>query len=360
MDADERDPDTMDPDTADPAIPRRRARPLLRVAVLGAVVAAAVALVLAAAPLVAPAVSPPPVQPVEPVALFVDPDSPAARQARQWSADGRAEDARRIGVIAAQPMPEWLTSPTAVVGAEVTSYVERATAAGQRPIFVAYHIPGRDCGSFSGGGAVDSADYRAWIRAVAGGLKGHSAIVVLEPDAVPHELTGCTRAQVEERYLMLADAVAVLKAAGPVTVYLDAGNPGFVTDIDALAVALRLSGMDRADGFSLNVANFYPTAEVVDYGRRLSKALGGAHFVVDTGRNGNGRADGDTVDGGPAFCNPPGRAIGQVPTTDTGDPVVDAYLWIKRVGESDGACRPGEPAAGQWWPEYALGLVPPG
>jgi endoglucanase len=150
----------------------------------------------------------------------------------------------------------------------------------------------------------------------------------------------------------------VLKASGPVTVYLDAGNPGFVADVGALAGALRASGVERADGFSLNVANFYPTDVVVAFGKRLSEALGGAHFVVDTGRNGNGRPEGDTIDGGPVFCNPPGRAIGQVPTTDTGDPLVDAFLWIKRVGESDGACRPGEPEAGKWWPEYALGLVP--
>lgn len=36
---------------------------------------------------------------------------------------------------------------------------------------------------------------------------------------------------------------------------------------------------------------------------------------------------------------------------------VDAFLWIMRVGESDGACRPGEPAAGQWRADYALALV---
>ncbi|MGW5026607.1 glycoside hydrolase family 6 protein, partial [Streptomyces albidoflavus] len=44
------------------------------------------------------------------------------------------------------------------------------------------------------------------------------------------------------------------------------------------------------------------------------------------------------------------------PTTRTGDPLLDAYLWIKRPGESDGSCR-GGPSAGTWWPEYALGLA---
>ena len=35
-------------------------------------------------------------------------------------------------------------------------------------------------------------------------------------------------------------------------------------------------------------------------------------------------------------------------------PLVDAFLWIKTPGESDGTCS-GGPAAGKWWGEYALG-----
>lgn len=326
-------------------------------------VAVAIAAVLALTTTTVPAAPPAPtptadVRPLaSPSGFYVDPDSPAARQQREWAAAGRTEDARRIGAIAAQPVPDWLTQPTGQVGAEVRSYVGRAAAAKQRPLLVAYYVPGRDCRSYSAGGAADAADYRAWIREVGAALRGVSATVVLEPDAVPQEVSaGCGR--VDGRAGLLADAVAVLKAAGPVTVYVDAGNPGFVTDVGAIAGALARSGVGQADGFSLNVANFYRTPDVVAYGRAVSAALGGKRFVVDTSRNGNGRPAGDTVNGGPSFCNPPGRALGEAPTTTTGDPAVDAYLWIKRVGESDGACRPGEPAAGQWWAEYALALVP--
>ena len=77
-------------------------------------------------------------------------------------------------------------------------------------------------------------------------------------------------------------------------------------------------------------------------------------FVVDTSRNGNGPYPGDTVDGAPSWCNPPGRALGEPPTDNPGLPRVDALLWIKYPGESDGSCRPGEPEVGAWWPEYAL------
>jgi endoglucanase len=82
---------------------------------------------------------------------------------------------------------------------------------------------------------------------------------------------------------------------------------------------------------------------------RLAGALGGKHFIIDTSRNGNGPLSG-------AWCNPPGRALGTPPTTGTGEPIVDAFLWIKRPGESDGTCE-GGPAAGRWWPEYALELA---
>lgn len=348
--------------------PGRRPIAILLGAVAGAVVAVVGVLAFTTSATDGPPGQPPPavLAPVvlsgpqkalaSPSGFYVDPDSPAARQRQEWATQGRTEDARRIGELAAQPVPQWLTAPTAEVGAQVTGYVARAVAVHQRPLLVAYYVPGRDCGSYSGGGASDAADYRAWIREVAAALDGRAATVVLEPDAVPQEVSGC--GQVQDRPALLADAVRVLKTAGPVTVYLDAGNPGFVDDTEALASALTSSGVGRADGFSLNVSNFYPTSEVVAYGHLLSTKLGGKHFVVDTSRNGNGRPDGDTIDGGPAFCNPPGRAIGHVPTTATGDPTVDAFLWIKRVGESDGACRPGEPEAGQWWPRYALGLVP--
>ena len=57
-----------------------------------------------------------------------------------------------------------------------------------------------------------------------------------------------------------------------------------------------------------------------------------------------------------AWCNPSGRSVGARPTTATGDALVDAFLWVERPGESDGACH-GGPAAGTFWPEYALGLM---
>ena len=50
-----------------------------------------------------------------------------------------------------------------------------------------------------------------------------------------------------------------------------------------------------------------------------------------------------------------GQALGHAPTTDTGHPLVDAFLWVKVPGQSDGTCN-GGPRAGAWWADYALEL----
>ncbi|WP_242623267.1 glycoside hydrolase family 6 protein [Pseudonocardia sediminis] len=288
---------------------------------------------------------------------FVDWKSPAQSQVQQWEAEGRSDDAEQIRKIASQPFPMWPTGDVAAVEGETRDYVGRAKDANQRPLLVAYNVPHRDCGSFSGGGAPNGDYYRNWIAGLVRGLDGTPSTVVLEPDAVPHEISGCVDGALrDERYALLGQAIDALKAGGA-AVYIDAGNPGFISDVDALSGALDRSGVKRADGFSLNVANFYPTAASVEFGTRISQKLGGSHFVVDTSRNGRGPATQQEIGDAPAFCNPPGRGLGANPTTNTGNPLVDALLWVKRPGESDGACRPGEPAAGQWYPDYALGLA---
>jgi len=285
--------------------------------------------------------------------LYVDPHGPAAIQMARWQAEGRVREAAVLRKIADRPVADWVTGGPVPVAQRVGALVGRAQAAGQLPVLVAYNIPGRDCGGHSAGGAATAAEYREWIRGFARGIGNRRAVVILEPDAIAHTLQGCAASG--ERLAVLRDAVTVLEATGSANVYLDAGNPGWITDPGQLASALRQAGIGEADGFALNVANFYTTSDNIAFGDRISDALGGdTHFLIDTSRNGNGPAP---ATGGSRWCNPPGRALGPAPTTVTGHPRVDAFLWVKRPGESDGSCRPGEPPAGQWWPHYALGLA---
>ncbi|MFJ2189600.1 glycoside hydrolase family 6 protein [Kitasatospora sp. NPDC087861] len=284
-------------------------------------------------------------------AFYVSDQTNAARQVAALRGQGRPAEADTLLRIAAQPSSQWLGEQGAKEIAEQVS--RRAAEADRTAVFVAYNIPHRDCGLYSAGGAADAASYRAWISGVAEALGDRKAWVVLEPDAVAHTLDTCgiKGDLAAERYGLLAFAVQELKKRPQVRVYLDAGNPGWAQDPAELSTALRKSGIAAADGFAVNVANFYDTDRNAAYGGRLSAALGGKHFVIDTSRNGNGSLGGD------AWCNPPGRALGERPTADTGRPGVDAYLWIKNPGESDGECGRGEPRAGEFWLPYALGLA---
>ncbi|MER5255638.1 glycoside hydrolase family 6 protein [Streptomyces sp. NPDC002855] len=285
-------------------------------------------------------------------AFWVDPQSAAARQVRQWEQEGRTQDADALKRISEQPMAVWPAGDDPVP--DIKAAVDGAAQGDRTAVLVAYNIPHRDCGQHSAGGAQSSDFYRQWIDKFAGTIGDSRAVVVLEPDAIPHIVDGCTPAEYHaERYQLLSQAIQRLKQQPKVKVYLDAGNPGWISEAGKLAEPLKQAGIARADGFSLNVSNFQDDATIKAYGRGLSGIVGGKHFVMDTSRNGKGPLAGDRQD---AWCNPPGRGLGTPPTDRTGDALLDAVLWIKRPGDSDGPCR-GGPAAGQWWPDYALGLA---
>jgi endoglucanase len=141
------------------------------------------------------------------------------------------------------------------------------------------------------------------------------------------------------------------------------------------------------------------------YAMELGSVQPVAHFVIDTSRNGNGPNDMSAYAAAPYnqppsvisglragnWCNPPGAALGQlpqaVPRPDT-FPLLDAYLWVKTPGQSDGQCNIAggarawdysvynpwnwnateqqqddplwgmqDPAAGAWFPQQALQLA---
>jgi len=280
--------------------------------------------------------------------LFVDPNTAARRTAENWRST-RPEDAAAIEKIATQPAAEWLGEWTGNVREYVKSRVGRAHDADALPVFIAYDAPDRDCGQYSAGGADNASEYLEWIANLGAGIGERKAVVILEPDLLGL-IEKCTAGNAQgARYAMLREAVKTLKAYPKLVLYLDAGNPNWIPAAE-MATRLKNAGLEYADGFSLNVSNYVGTAENLAYGKALSALTGGAHFVIDTSRNGNGAPDDK------AWCNPPGRALGVRPTTNTGEPLCDAFLWLKRPGESDGTCN-GGPRAGDFWPTQALELA---
>jgi endoglucanase len=346
------------------------------------------------------------------------PNPDAQQQIAKLTSSGHRTDAALVAEMAATPHGVWIVGGSANdarVLAQKT--VNRAAGKGEVPVLVAYNIPGRDCSGFSAGGATDRASYDAWIDGIAAGIGNRPAVVILEPDSLgllPQANCGSTEFTDADRYAELNYAVDALSNA---RVYLDATHSAWMS-VGDIAARLVQAGVGRAAGFFLNVSNYQFTSNEVSYGTWISDCIalgdygacpnqywnGGpatnwvgtaftpykvwspadpdlaantsgidsrwalmlgatkptTHFVIDTSRAGRGPWAGEQD-----WCNPPGRGTGPVPTADTGNALVDAYLWVKVPGESDGQCRGpidpqwgiADPAAGEWFPEQALQLA---
>lgn len=285
--------------------------------------------------------------PIAGVTFYVDPGSRAVQQANAWRSS-RPGDAQQMEKIAAQSHAQWFGNWNPDVRADADRATSIASAAGAVPVLVAYNIPQRDCGGYSAGGSNSPDGYRAWIDAFASGIGSRRAVVILEPDALAG-MDCLSAADQNTRTTLLSYAVNSLRSKGSIAVYLDGGHSRW-HPASTMAPRLERADIANADGFSLNVSNFHPTADQMAYGDALSALVRGKHYVIDTSRNGLGAA------GDAQWCNPAGRALGERPETATGNPLVDAFFWVKVPGESDGSCN-GAPPAGEWMAEYALGLA---
>jgi endoglucanase len=283
-----------------------------------------------------------------------DPYSQAHLRALRAKSKGETETAELLSKLAKNGGADWIGEWTPYVERWIDKRITLLNKSGAQPYFVAYNIPKRDCGQYSAGGASKAQDYKNWIVSFARGIGDRKAVVILEPDALPLLKKCLSEADQKERIELIRFAVHSFAQLPLTWVYVDAGHPGWIPAAE-MAERLKTAGITEADGFSLNVSNYKPTDAVMAYGKQLSALVGNKHFVIDTSRNGNGAPDAD-ADSEAAWCNPDGRAAGSPPTAQTSEPLCDAFLWIKKPGESDGTCN-GGPKAGEWWQQRALELA---
>ncbi len=374
------------------------------------------------------------------------PDSGAKKQFSALLKGGQLADAARLAAMEATPQAVWFTSGTPKDVENAVRKTMRDAAKQERvPVLVAYNIPYRDCSQYSAGGAVDTASYEAWIDGFARGIGDSKAVVLVEPDGlgiIPYNTTiyGATEwcqptvtdgsgnvtpapgADPTDRYAQINYAVDSLEAKAPrAAVYLDGTHSAWL-GVGEAAYRLYTAGVQRAQGFFVNVSNYETTSDNTQFGTwvsdcitaatagaswaaghfdwcpsqynpatgygldyspsyaatvtaSLQNMLGGAtpttNFVIDTSRNGQGPwTPAASYPDPQVWCNPPGRGVGARPTASTGVALVDAYVWVKIPGESDGSCNRGitgsttdpewggivDPAAGDWFPQAALQL----
>lgn len=278
---------------------------------------------------------------------FADPNSKVAQAATTAKDDGDADREAVFSRLAGTPQGIWLTPeeyPAGSVGPFVEQVVAAADKAGQVPTFVIYGVPDRDCTGQHSAGGLPADEYGPWVGEVADAAgSGDDVAAVVEPDGLSSLLECGDR---DERVGLIADAAHRLADAG-VTTYIDGGHSHWIKP-DELAPLLEDAGVADVRGFSTNVSNFQTDEDEQSYGEELSALLDGAHYIVDSGRNGFGA----TQD----WCNPSGRAFGTEPGASSASPNLDAFVWVKPPGESDGECN-GGPPAGQFWAERTMELA---
>jgi cellulose 1,4-beta-cellobiosidase len=313
--------------------------------------------------------------------------------------------------LAAQPTAVWLDTIERAreAGRFLDDARARESAGGPPvvPVFVVYDLPSRDCAAEASNGelgpdAAGEARYqRAYVDVIAAAFRAHAGqriVVVLEPDSLANIATnlGVERCAAAEPIYRRAIAYAVAQLSLPnVFIYLDAAHAGWLGWPKNLAKIVQVykqvlaaaGGADRVRGFALNVANYDvvtdpankrsspddPSADELSYARDLSDALAGVGitgkgFLIDTGRNGKGGIR--TAPGN--WCNIKGAGLGERPRAAPA-PLIDAYVWIKVPGESDGTAdakaarfdpncasddaTPGAPEAGKLFEPYLVDLV---
>jgi endoglucanase len=278
--------------------------------------------------------------------FWVNPDNEAGKAAARLQST-QAREAGWLKQLSEQPTAVWFTAKTTDPFAEASRLAQSVASSSTYAVAVIQALPKRDCMRYESPGLAPDA-YRSWIQNLVRGLGETPIYWILEPEALL--LTACLKPQeITDRIQLIAEAVLILKTNSKAQVYLDIGYPGWLTVEDAVQRLLK-AGVLTADGFALNVGQYHGTEDCIAYGQAISQQIGGKAFVLDTSRNGKGALSRN------AWCNPKNRAIGQTPQAPTGIKGLDAYLWLKEPGVSDGTCN-GGPAAGVWWEARAIELM---
>ncbi|KAF1915702.1 1, 4-beta cellobiohydrolase [Ampelomyces quisqualis] len=275
--------------------------------------------------------------------------------------------------------------------------------------FVIYDLPGRDCAAKASNGelpvgslSVYKSEYIDPIVAIFKKYPNTAIALVIEPDSLPNLVTNSNLQTCKDSASGYRDGVAyALKSLNlpNIAMYIDAGHGGWLGWNDnlkpgakGLADVYKAAGSPKqVRGIATNVAGwnsydlspgeFSKAADaqwnkaqnekqyVAIFSPELKSAGMPSQAIIDTGRN---AVTGLRKEWG-HWCNVKGAGFGVRPTGSTGNSLVDAFVWVKPGGESDGtsdtsadrydsfcgyedAYQP-SPEAGQWNQAYFEDLV---
>ncbi|TPX30620.1 hypothetical protein SmJEL517_g05859 [Synchytrium microbalum] len=331
-----------------------------------------------------------------------------------------------LQVVATYPTFVWLSSFSAIS----TILAHLSNAANQsngRPIvvpFVIYNIPGmlskacRDCSALASPGQIPPGaldQYKAQfidpiLTLFATKQSNINLVLIIEPDALPDVIAyNCASATTYPA--AIAYAIAKFSTLANTTIYLDAGNgpwlgvPGLRGKIapmyqSVMTLAKAINPKASIRGYSSNLSNYNPFEgrglcpakqycplvdgayngnECIDeniFTQTMNTAFASAglptRWLIDTSRS--GQIGVRTY--WSSWCNIRGAGLGERAISNPASQV-DAFVWVKPPGNSDGAsngtsgidphCVPtdplgvdalgGAPSAGAWFDAHFVMLV---
>ncbi|KAH8687695.1 1, 4-beta cellobiohydrolase [Tricladium varicosporioides] len=315
--------------------------------------------------------------------------------------------ATKAAAVAKVPTFVWLDTMSKVpLMGTFLANIRAANKAGASPpvagTFVVYDLPDRDCAAAASNGEYSIANggvanYKKYIDAIKALLVTYSdvkVILVIEPDSLANLVTNMNVAKCSGAASAYKECTqyAITQLNLPnVSMYLDAGHAGWLGWPANIGPAATLFGdlykaagsPSQVRGLATNVANYnawsiatcpsYTQGLTVCDEKRYVNALAPlltaagfpAHFIMDVSRNG---VQPTAQQEWGHWCNVKGTGFGVRPTTNTGDALEDAFVWIKPGGECDGtsdtsatrydyhcglsdALQPA-PEAGSWFEAY--------
>jgi endoglucanase len=291
---------------------------------------------------------------------FVDPEEWSYLDWRRFERGGSKREARLMWRIAREPKFRWFGKFTGNVVARVREYLARVQCQepGKVPLMAILRGQSKEChASYTGGGPAEDRLHRSWLDKFARAVGKARVVIAYEPDSLG-TIDCLAPGRRRARLRVLRHGIDVLSKLPNTTIYIEAGASDWEA-AGSMARKLRIVGVAKVRGFMLNVTHFDWTSNNIRFGTRLSKLLGGKHFIINTSTNGRGPTSAVRQVNGRrgvshVWCNPQGAGLGPRPTTRTGNRRVDAFMWIGRPGYSNGACNGGPMPPGTWWHEQAL------
>jgi endoglucanase len=183
--------------------------------------------------------------------------------------------------------------------------------------------------------------YRARIDEAANALGNTKSLIILEPDlAVNFKGANPALKMQLSRY-----ASQRLSQNPNAAIYLDGSDGDWLTVAEATSMLIQ-AGVEYVRGFALGATHYAGSGQNIAFGEQVSGMLAGCgypgkHYVVDTADTGAPftwtqyyAAHPKGVYDNAEVCTAKGQArcitLGQRPTTSTGAPHADAFLWFGR------------------------------